>query len=225
MGEQSFSGYLSGVEKLLNQLGKNNPSYITVLGFQSQLKENVEDARKTDTSELKHHRNQILEQLNRICLEQADTTFDEICFPKQKPTIAHNTIPNSVSFHPVRKDENQSNHRSSGLLKILQVIEHMCYNGDLSLSERKRLEFLITDVAMNKTKSQESGEEGMITSQENFYFESSRTFTQFLISLADYHKEWPDLKFADDRKYHSLNLLKDLHNYLLLRFPDKPEMA
>jgi hypothetical protein len=72
--------YETGLQRLLNQIPPQNPSYSDVLNFQVRLTENIQSARRYgDTNELQATRYQIVEQLNILALNTIGTSFNVLC--------------------------------------------------------------------------------------------------------------------------------------------------
>jgi len=80
---EGLNGYLEGLRKLLGQLGQAHPRYVEGLTLEQRLHENIAQTRRHgDTETRRAERSQIVEALNRLALEEAGTSFNELCgFP------------------------------------------------------------------------------------------------------------------------------------------------
>jgi hypothetical protein len=71
-----FASYERGVERLLEQLGKNHPAYSKVLGYQQRLYENIDQSRRYgDTSERQAQRSEIISYLDEIARFELNISF------------------------------------------------------------------------------------------------------------------------------------------------------
>jgi hypothetical protein len=74
-----FTPYETGVNRLLEQLGRDHRRYAEVLTLETQLRENVSLARLDGDSETRRaDRNRIVRELNRLALEAVGVSFNEL---------------------------------------------------------------------------------------------------------------------------------------------------
>lgn len=78
----SLFNYRIGTQKLLNFLGKDNPSYRVVASYEVQLLDNIRSAESFgDTETLRHERRRILSSLSDFSLKETNRKFVSFCKP------------------------------------------------------------------------------------------------------------------------------------------------
>ncbi|MFZ5922142.1 MAG: toll/interleukin-1 receptor domain-containing protein [Chloroflexota bacterium] len=103
-----------------------------------------------------------------------------------------------------------------GLIFIFGVIARACDRGDIPFPKGQRLKELFASVA----KKKEIGEKSMLPkSPDNsgeLFSNTSQLLMYDLLSLADYHAEWPHLVVSDQIKRDSVKLLKNMKDQVLI---------
>jgi hypothetical protein len=106
--------------------------------------------------------------------------------------------------------------KSPEVLYLFELLERACYNGDLLPEQGKSLKKLITGVAMKKLK----GEIPMPPTDSNNTGEmlsyASQVLIHDLLSLSNYHTEWPNMVVSDRFKKDSIKLLKKMQDQILV---------
>ena len=71
--------YESGLQYLLEQLGKGHPTYSKALLLQTRLQENITRSQHADTSTQRADRERIVAELNDLTRQVLDISFVELC--------------------------------------------------------------------------------------------------------------------------------------------------
>ena len=74
-----FSFYESGLELILQRMGKDHPHYTEALTLQSRLLENIDQThRHGDTETRRAERSEIRDALNHLALETVGVSFNDL---------------------------------------------------------------------------------------------------------------------------------------------------
>lgn len=71
-----YSAYEQGLEKLAERVGQS----LELLAYEQQLRENIGQTRRHgDNGERASRRSEIIEQLNRLAIQKAGQSFNDLC--------------------------------------------------------------------------------------------------------------------------------------------------
>ena len=104
----------------------------------------------------------------------------------------------------------------NSLLSIFRIIEQMIYDGDLTSDQGQILKALFMSVAMKKQKGEEPMSPTNPNNSSEMFSYASQILMYDLLSLADYHNEWPHLVVSDNFKKDSIKLLKKMQQQILV---------
>jgi len=99
----TFTPYETGINRLLEQLGRDHPRYSEALTLQSRLVENIAQTRRYGDNETRRtDRAQIVDSLNCLALEAVGVSFNELS--GQEVDVAQETMTPPEKFTRLRED-------------------------------------------------------------------------------------------------------------------------
>lgn len=117
---------------------------------------------------------------------------------------------------PVQEDCWEEDIQTSEVKYLIELVERMCYNGDLSAEQGNFLKTLIRDIAMKKQKGEIPMPPADPTNTGEMFSYSSKILMYNLLTLADYRSQWSRLSIHNNIKANSLAVLGKIQDQILV---------